>query len=159
MNKLSHVPSHSHLLINSKNDIARGQNNIRWNVHYADYHSLSAFWWINKPQQKVDERGRETQMKNILLHPRKAKSHLQMTNISMRVGWGLRHILVFIGLVSTLSFDKNLLCSPQPYRLRKINYLSHLLRPTVIGSKICFILWAQSHTMYPLGWLVPLHML
>lgn len=147
------------LLINSKSDIARGQTKISWNVHYADYHSLSASWWINKPQQKAGERGCETQMKSTILHPRKAKSHLQMTNVRMRVGWGLRHSLVFIGLVSTLSFDKNLLYSPPPYRLRKMNYLSHLFRLTVIGSKICFILWAQSHTMYPLGWLVPLHML
>lgn len=113
----------------------------------------------NKSQQKVGERGWGIWMKSILLHSWKAKSHLQMTSIRMRVGWGLRHSLVFTGLVSTLSFGRKLFCSPPPYRLRKTHYLSHLFRLTVISSKICFILWAQSHTMDPLGWLVPLDML
>lgn len=117
-----------------------------------------SFLLDNKSQQKVDERGCGIQMKSILLHSWKAKSHLQITNIRMRVHWGLKHSLVSTGLVSTFSFGRNLLCSPIPLQIKE-NTLSHLFRSTVMSSKIWFILWAQSHTMDPLGSLVPLDML
>lgn len=63
----------------------------------------------------------------------------------MRVGWALRHNLLFTGLISTLSFGRNLLCSPSLYTSRKTHYLSHLFRSTVMNSKICFRLPPSYH--------------